>query len=169
MYGSPYQQIPQYQNYQNQQNPYAERLNAMERMTQMQHDNVNWIRVGGIEEVKNIIVQPNSTAWAMDNNEPIFYVKTADSMGVCNIEAYKYERINVNEKRNESSQQISREEFEMMCAKIKEMEEKLNESINKQNIAPRNAVYAWKSTADDQPIQTVSAVDAGQRSAEVNQ
>ena len=35
--------------------------------------NVDWIRVSGIDGAKNQIVQPGQTVWMMDNNEPYFY------------------------------------------------------------------------------------------------
>ena len=43
--------------------------------------NVDWIRVSGIDGAKNQIVQPGQTVWMMDNNEPYFYVKSADNVG----------------------------------------------------------------------------------------
>lgn len=159
MYGNPYQPVPQYQNYQPQTNPYAERLNMMTQPTPPQN-NVNWIRVGGIDDVKNIIVQPNGTAWAMDNNHPVFYVKTADSMGVCSIEAYRYERIDMSAPAENTA--VSRAEFDALCAKINELEGKLNEPVNQSsNANTRNAVYAWQSPADGTAVPAVPPADAG--------
>lgn len=43
--------------------------------------NVNWIQVAGIDGARNQIVQPGHTAWMMDNNSPVFYVKSVDGMG----------------------------------------------------------------------------------------
>lgn len=56
-------------------------------------NNVNWIPVSGIEGAKNHIVQPNCTAWLMDNNESKFYVKSADSLGVTTLKAYQFNEI----------------------------------------------------------------------------
>lgn len=60
--------------------------------------NVNWIRVSDIESAKSQVVQPNTTIWLMNTNEPVFYVKSADSLGVGTLKAYKFEEIPLDSK-----------------------------------------------------------------------
>lgn len=55
--------------------------------------NVNWISVNGIAGARDHIVQPGQTAWMMDNNEPIFYVKDVDNMGRANLRTFRFEEI----------------------------------------------------------------------------
>lgn len=62
-----------------------------------QQTNVNWIQVNGLQGVKDFIVQTNNKAWFMDNNEPIFYVKTCDGMGNAMIKAFRFEEIALND------------------------------------------------------------------------
>ena len=55
--------------------------------------NVNWIQVAGIEGARNQIVQPGHTAWMMDNNSPIFYVKSVDGMGSATFKMFQFAEI----------------------------------------------------------------------------
>lgn len=55
--------------------------------------NVNWIQVAGIEGARNQIVQPGHTAWMMDNNSPVFYVKSVDGMGSATFKVFQFTEI----------------------------------------------------------------------------
>lgn len=55
--------------------------------------NVNWIQVAGIEGARNQIVQPGHTAWMMDNNSPVFYVKSVDGMGSATFKVFQFAEI----------------------------------------------------------------------------
>lgn len=59
----------------------------------IQNQNVNWVRVSGIDEVKGHIVMPNQTVWFLDNNENIFYVKSADNLGTTTLKTYSFTEI----------------------------------------------------------------------------
>lgn len=123
----PMQTMPQGygdQRYMPQGNPYERRLGAMENdMRRPQQQNVNWIPVSGYEDVRGIMVQPGMTVWAMDNNEPVFYVKTADQMGVCTIDAYRYERVQVGASPAPSAgEYITRQEYQALIERIERME-----------------------------------------------
>lgn len=86
--------------------------------------NMQWIPVNGIEGAKAHIVQPNITAWLMDNNEPFFYVKSADALGVTSLKVFKFEEVHME---NEQKQDyVSREEFSKFAA---QMEDALKEVI----------------------------------------
>jgi len=54
---------------------------------------IGWIYVNGIDGARNQIVAPGQTAWMMDNNEPIFYVKSVSHIGQPTIEAFRFEKI----------------------------------------------------------------------------
>lgn len=55
--------------------------------------NVNWIQVAGIEGARNQIVQPGHTIWMMDNNSPVFFVKSVDGMGSTTFKAFQFTEI----------------------------------------------------------------------------
>ena len=57
------------------------------------NSNVNWIQVAGIEGARNQIVQPGHTAWMMDNNSPVFYVKSVDGMGSATFKVFQFTEI----------------------------------------------------------------------------
>lgn len=85
--------LPQYENSYASTSAYYQ---PMQMQTQQQitpNANVKWIQVNGIDGAKNHIVQPNCTAWLMDNNESKFYVKSADSLGVTTLKAYQFMEI----------------------------------------------------------------------------
>lgn len=84
-FGNPYQMQPNYfnANYQMpQMQPYAAQAQARQ-------SNVEWIYVNGMQGAREQIVQPGSTAWMMDNNEPIIYYKAVDQMGQPTLKAYR--------------------------------------------------------------------------------
>lgn len=58
--------------------------------------NVNWIQVAGLEGARNQIVQPGQTAWMMDNNSPMFYVKSVDGMGSATLKAFAFKEVPLN-------------------------------------------------------------------------
>lgn len=66
--------------------------------------NVNWISVNGIAGARDHIVQPGQTAWMMDNNEPIFYVKDVDNMGRANLRTFRFEEIHPGEQQPQTPQ-----------------------------------------------------------------
>lgn len=50
--------------------------------------NVTWIYVNGWDGARNQIVQPGQTAWMMDNNDPIIYIKAVDGMGSASLRGF---------------------------------------------------------------------------------
>lgn len=89
--------------------------------------NVDWIRVSGIDGAKNQIVQPGQTAWMMDNNEPYFYVKSADNVGSCTFRIFQFAEVQeVAQEQPEQpqidlSQYVQRGEFEQLKALIEQL------------------------------------------------
>lgn len=93
---------------------------------QMPQQNVNWIQVSGIDGAKNQIVQPGTTAWMMDNNAPVFYVKSADAMGTATFKAFRFEEISPDvmtapqQTQNYDNRYVTREEFQELLTKLGE-------------------------------------------------
>lgn len=56
------------------------------------NNSINWVQ--GIEGAKAWQLVPNSNAMLMDSdNDGIFYIKTSDNVGMCNLRRFKYEEI----------------------------------------------------------------------------
>lgn len=88
--------------------------------------NVNWIQVAGIEGARNQIVQPGHTAWMMDNNSPIFYVKSVDGMGSATFKAFQFIEIQpeahrATENQNNSVNYVTRKEFDALLKRLGEL------------------------------------------------
>lgn len=52
--------------------------------------------VNGIEGARSYQLLPNQTMFLMDNENPVFYMKTSNQLGQSNIRGYKFEEINLN-------------------------------------------------------------------------
>ena len=94
-------------------------------------ENIEWINVNGIQGARDVQIQANQTAWLMDMNEPIFYVKKADSMGVCTLEAYKFEKINPEQPKMKEHMFATKEELNALRAEIGALKGEENESTGK--------------------------------------
>lgn len=88
MYGSPMGYNQPYGGWQAPQQLYQPQANSFMPKAQNAADGLNqgygsmpWIFVSSEEDARNRIVQPNQTAWFMDNNNPYFYVKSCDVSG----------------------------------------------------------------------------------------
>ena len=87
--------------------------------------NVNWIQVAGIEGARNQIVQPGHTAWMMDNNSPVFYVKSVDGMGSATFKVFQFaeiapEALNPvqNQQNAPSTDYVTRAEFNALLERL---------------------------------------------------
>ena len=87
--------------------------------------NVNWIQVAGIEGARNQIVQPGHTAWMMDNNSPVFYVKSVDGMGSATFKVFQFaeiapEALNPvqNQQNTPSTYYVTRAEFNALLERL---------------------------------------------------
>lgn len=90
--------------------------------------NVNWIQVAGIEGARNQIVQPGHTAWMMDNNNPIFYVKSVDGMGSATFKAFQFAEIQPeaprmaeNQNNSANGDYVTRKEFDALLKRLGEL------------------------------------------------
>lgn len=106
-----------------------QRIQQMEQQRQQYQpqapaQNVNWIQVAGIDGAKNQIVQPGQTAWMMDNNSPVFYVKSVDGMGSATFKAFRFEEISPDCMTPQPQQvppdYVTRAEFEDLLRKLGE-------------------------------------------------
>lgn len=90
--------------------------------------NTNKIFVGGIEDVKNRALMPNSDVIFLDNDKPLLYVKTVDSKGQYDIKTYKISEY--KEPDNCSIKYASVDDVDSLRKEIKELKERLNGGAN---------------------------------------
>lgn len=90
--------------------------------------NVNWIQVAGIDGARNQIVQPGHTAWMMDNNSPIFYVKSVDGMGSATFKMFQFMEIQPevprtaeNQNNSANGDYVTRKEFDALLKRLGEL------------------------------------------------
>lgn len=93
--------------------------------------NVNWIQVAGIEGARNQIVQPGHTAWMMDNNSPVFYVKSVDGMGSATFKVFQFveiapETLNPAQNQNNTPNPyyVTRAEFDALLERLGDVPKK---------------------------------------------
>ena len=123
------QQRIQQMEQQRQQMQYPNQISAQPVMPTQ---NVNWIYVAGVDGAKNQIVQPGNTAWMMDNNSPVFYVKTVDNMGSATFKAFQFHEIPLDAPTapQKSNDYVTREEFNALLTKLGEpAQEKKEETL----------------------------------------
>lgn len=67
--------------------------------TQMMNNGINWVQ--GLEGAKAFQLVPNSNVQLMDSeNDGIFYIKTSDNIGMCNLRTFRYEEVLENPTKN---------------------------------------------------------------------
>ena len=111
-----------------QRNKKKERYSGQPQQAQAPTSNVNWIQVAGIEGARNQIVQPGHTAWMMDNNSPIFYVKSVDGMGSATFKAFQFMEIQPeahraaeNQNNSANGDYVTRKEFDALLKRLGEL------------------------------------------------
>lgn len=88
---------------------------------QPQQNQINWVQ--GIEGAKAFQLIPGANTILMDSeNDGIFYIKSCDNVGMCNLRTFKFTEVN-----NTKPEYITREEF------LKAMEELKNERTVQQS------------------------------------
>ena len=117
-----------------------QRIQQMEQATQPRQiapmQNVNWIQVAGIEGARNQIVQPGQTAWMMDNNSPVFYVKSVDGMGSATFKVFQFAEISPealnqaqSQPKEERQEYVTRQEFDALLTRLGEKPENKEEPV----------------------------------------
>ena len=73
---------------------------------------ITWVQ--GVEGAKAWQLPPNSNVLLMDSeNENTFYIKSSDSVGMCNLRYFTYQEIDANPKSNiDLSQYVRRDELQ---------------------------------------------------------
>lgn len=81
---------------------------------------INWVQ--GIEGAKAWQMQPSSNIMLLDSeNDGIFYIKTSDNVGMCNLRVFKYEEITNQQKQANNvdmSEYVKRSELEEIITTI---------------------------------------------------
>ena len=83
-----------------------------------QTNGITWVQ--GVEGAKAYQLMPNSNIMLLDSeNDGIFYIKTSDNVGMCNLRVFKYEEIVDTPKQTiDTSQFVTRAELEEALAKL---------------------------------------------------
>lgn len=153
-YGYPYQPggMPSYfnTNYmppapQMNMNPPAPQQNAQAQSAP--GSNVTWIYVNGMAGAREQIVQPGQTAWMMDNNEPVIFVKSVDTMGGANLRAFRLDEITARANAPESGQYASANDLSATNERISRLETTLSGLMNELGGVKHESVGADRGQA----------------------
>ena len=88
-------------------------------MTGLAQNSINWVQ--GIEGAKAYQIMPNSNVVMLDSdNDGIFYIKTSDNIGMCNLRIFKYTEVT-----EQQNQKINPDEY----VKKSELESLINQML----------------------------------------
>lgn len=83
----------------------------------MMNPGINWVQ--GLEGAKAAFVPRNGAALFMDSeNEGIFYIKTADNIGISNLRTFKYKEV-TKAPEPKKSEYVTRKELDEIIAALK--------------------------------------------------
>lgn len=103
--------------------PYMPSYQPQPTQQQAPSSNVSWVYVNGIDGARNQIVQPNQTAWMMDNNDPIIYVKTVDNMGTASLRAFRLTEVNTASAPSDAQQEyVTKTDLDDVITRLKSVE-----------------------------------------------
>ena len=156
-YGNPYGQpnYNAYPNYANQGNGYANMQsnymnNNMYNQGQVQKPTFLPLTfTNGVEGAKGYIVPANTTIYLIDSDNPILYEKSSDFQGKCILNAYKLEKVdleNIGKKSNVESQDKSQSIEYATKQDIQALQESFNQNMNKLLSEIENAYRKPKNT-----------------------
>lgn len=156
MYGSPMGYNQPYGGWQAPQQLYQPQTNSFMPKAQNAPDGLNqgygsmpWIFVSSEEDARNRIVQPNQTAWFMDNNNPYFYVKSCDVSGAVTFKKFKF---------SEMSGEPTTDCKQLDESKIRQIvDERLNELLNLKGDVNNESSDFSVPTGDTRRVNTKSA------------
>ena len=95
---------------QSQINPYMNRY-----QNQIPSNNIVWVQ--GVEGAKGYQLMPSSNVRLLDSeNDGIFYIKSSDNVGMCNMRVFKYEEVQStpNTPAPNMSEYVRKDELEAM-------------------------------------------------------
>lgn len=141
MYSQPYQPIMPnvmaqpniMQNQQQFQNRTQQNQQSQQQQPQQQTQydrpiqDVRFVESG--KDAEDYILLPNMRVMLIDRNNSIFYIKSADSLGITTNEAYKFSKLN-----NKSSDNVSREIDTKDFVKTQDMKDYLSNFITKDDM-----------------------------------
>ena len=85
------------------------------------NNGITWVQ--GVEGAKAYQLMPNANIMLLDSeNDGIFYIKTSDNVGMCNLRVFKYEEITEQQKTQpviDTSQFVTKAELEEALNKIR--------------------------------------------------
>lgn len=84
--------------------------------------NMDWIYINSMQEADNVTVPANSKAWLMLTNDTVFGLKSANNLGVCTTEWFKFGPL---EKKQEQTHYVTIEEVNAL------IDERLKETTPK--------------------------------------
>lgn len=84
-----------------------------------------FVYVNGKEGAKAYILQPNSTIFLMDSDNPFFYVKSTNNLGQASIRKFKFEEVAFD---TDSINAVSQTEF-VKADEFKSFEDKITAKI----------------------------------------
>lgn len=86
--------------------------------TQYQQPTNGLIRVTGMEGAKAFRQPPNTDTILFDGEEPIFFLKSTDGAGFPTIRTFRYDEIQMTEQKIDTSQYVSRAEFDALVERL---------------------------------------------------
>jgi hypothetical protein len=74
--------------------------------------------VNGYKGALEYVMPANSTLILMDNNEPVFYLKSTNAMGQATMKKYKFEEVVETPMPNSNNQYVTIEQFNALNEKL---------------------------------------------------
>lgn len=101
--------------------------------------NCDFIVVPGPQAVKDFVVRPNQKRYFLDANNPIMYVKSADSFGMSDTKAYRTEPISFDDLIRQDAVStfpgVQREEYDNLVARMNQTDDLIKQLISKMDNA----------------------------------
>ena len=135
-----------YNPYQMYGNPYPQQMNFQPQAQPRQRAFAEYLLVNSVDEVKNYIMNANSTIIFKDVNAKIIYEKKSDSQGLSEIKAYQEIDLNAKQQPN---QYVTVEALNSVINDFNSKINYLSQEIGKSNTKPNNPFRAKTEEEDD--------------------
>lgn len=135
-----------YNPYQMYGNMYPQQMNFQAQAQPRQRAFAEYLLVNSVDEVKNYIMNANSTIIFKDVNAKIIYEKKADSQGLSEIKAYQEIDLNAKQQPN---QYVTVEALNSVINDFNSKINYLSQEIGKSNTKPNNPFRAKTEEEDD--------------------
>lgn len=135
-----------YNPYQMYGNPYPQQMNFQAQSQPRQRAFAEYLLVNSVDEVKNYIMNANSTIIFKDVNAKIIYEKKADSQGLSEIKAYQEIDLNAKQQPN---QYVTVEALNSVVNDFNTKFNYLSQEIGKSNTKPNNPFKAKMEEGDE--------------------